>query len=185
MNTPLIPSFLLPSAALFAMAASTSAQTLNVVADTFTSGSSKTANYGSNTKVNIENGGSGLEKTRIGYFRFDTSSYIGGTIGGAEFTLYPFEQIATSEPQNFDIYGITDGGMSENFDESTLTWNNSGYAYSSSQNITNSINFDDLVSLGSITGVVPADEGGSVSLSSISLDTFLNSNENGVVTFIG
>ncbi|MBT62723.1 MAG: hypothetical protein CML13_05875 [Puniceicoccaceae bacterium] len=171
---------------MLALATSASAQTFNVVADTFTSGSSQSSNYGDGVKVNIENGGSGLEKTRVGFFRYDLSSYSGGTISGATFTMFSVSQFGSS--QNFDVYGISEGGTSEGFSEGTgatdgteFDWSSSGYGYSSGQDITDSANFADLVSVGSITGMGANSSG---SLSSSALDAFLNNDVNNIVSFV-
>jgi len=183
--TPMnIAIMMLATGTMFALAAKAAPiEVLTPAADTFISAANQTTNYGSNTKVNIEDSGtSGFTKDRIGFFRFDLSTYGGGTIAGAIFTLFPFEQISSS-PQDFDVYGIPDGGSSENFIESGtggLTWTNSGYGYTSG----NVIDSSGLDFVGTITGVTDADEGGSVDLSSAALDTFLNNDGNNIATFI-
>jgi len=158
--------------------------TLDVVADNFTSALNQTTNYGTNTKINILADGSYDTKERIGYFRFDLSAYTGGTISGASFTLVPYDQFtANTNPQDFTIYGISDGGASENFAEGSQTWSNSGYAYSSGD-ITGTANFGDLVDLGTLSGVSADDIGNPVNFSSAALDNFLNNDGNNIITFL-
>lgn len=170
---------------LFVIATPANAQQVfNVAADNFTSAANQSTNYGSNDKVNIENAGTGnYNKDRVGYFRFDMSAYTGGTISGATFTITPFEQFGSTS-QTFQIYGISNGGASENFDENTLNWTNSGYAYSSGQGLSDSANFGDLVLLGELTGITDADLGDPVDFSSANLDSFLNNDNNNISSFI-
>jgi len=169
--------------------------TLDAVADNWTSGDSnfQDKHYGDWDKisVNYNAGGTNTSKDRVGFFRFDLGSYTGGTISGAELEF--FVHTAWPASRDFTIYGISDGGASENFgegpetdpvlssDPSVLqTWNNSGYAYSSS--LSDSASFGDLVDLGSMT--VTGGAGSSTTFGSAALDDFLNNDENGIATFL-
>ncbi|HBR94395.1 MAG TPA: hypothetical protein DEA90_09555 [Opitutae bacterium] len=173
--------------------------TLEVAADNWVSGSTdfQDKHYGGWYKVTSESDGAYDLKDRIPFFRFDLSSYTGGTIADAELELFPYEQFS-STPQEFIIYGIIDGGASENFgegatttagnnietDPSLQTWNNSGYAYGGTDSLSDSASFGDLVDLGTLSGVTDDDIGSSVSFSSTALDAFLNNDGNNIATFL-
>ncbi|MDA3875326.1 MAG: PEP-CTERM sorting domain-containing protein [Kiritimatiellae bacterium] len=190
--SPLVVGTALLAAGSMLLPASAAPLTLNVVADNFTSANSANqgVNYGTNTKINIEGDGGPLtgtnSKIRLGFFRFNISTYTGGSSSGSYFTLKPLEQVS-STPQSFEIYGIVDGGASENFIETgtgSQTWNNSGYGYGSGETLSDSANFADLVNLGTLSGVTNEDEGTSVHFSSAALDDFLNNDGNNIVTFL-
>lgn len=181
MKASLVPaktlSALLAAGGLFAIATPASAVVINTAADTFISGDNQSTNYGSFTNLNALEGGTAYAKDRYVFIRFDLSAYTGGTIAGAELTLIPQDISAT--PQDFDVFGIPDGGPAENFDESTLTWANSGYAFTGS-----AIDTSGLTLVGSFTGIAPADEGVPQTLSSTALDTFLNTDANNIASFL-
>ena len=170
-------SALLAAGGLFAIATPASAIVINTAADTFISGDNQSTNYGSSTAMSALEGNSGYAKDRYVFIRFDLSAYTGGTIAGAELTLIPRDMSTT--PQNFNVFGIPDGGPAENFDENTLTWANSGFAFTSS-----AIDTSGLTLLGSFTGIATSDVGVPQTLSSTALDTFLNNDGNNIATFL-
>ena len=170
--------------------------TLDVAADNWVSGASgfRDKHYGGWDQISVQNGDSNNnEKERVGFFRFDLSPYTGGTISGAELQFLTNSQLVSDD---FIIYGISDGGASENFgegvtttagdnietDPSLQTWNNSGYAYGNGDSLSDSASFGDLVNLGSMTGVNTGDV--TVTFSSAALDTFLNNDGNNIATFL-
>ncbi|MEX2606495.1 MAG: PEP-CTERM sorting domain-containing protein [Kiritimatiellia bacterium] len=166
--------------------------TLDVAADNWVSGTDgfQDKHYGGWDQISVHNEGAGtLEKERIGFFRFDLSSYTGGTISGAELE-WVVNDTWNGTPE-FTIYGISDGGASENFEEGATTdpagtlqsWNNSGYTYSSGQSLSDSASFGDLVDLGSMT-VTNNSVGSTATFSSAALDTFLNNDGNDIATFL-
>lgn len=169
---------LLSLGGLLALATPASAVVIDTAADTFISGDNQTTNYGGTTNLNVLEGGVGLAKDRYALIRFDLSSYTGGTVGGSTLTLIP--QDISSTPQDFDIYGIPVGGPSEDFDESTLTWANSGFTFTS-----NGLDPSNLDYIGSFTELVPSDEGVPQNLSNAALDAYLNSKlGNNIATFV-
>lgn len=110
--------------ALALMCAGVRADILTAAADTYVHNYAPDATHGSDTTLQADNDGGGYpkDKDRIAVIRFNLSS-VTGPFGGATITLTGTRDAGFA----YSIYGINDGGTDENFDESTLTFNDFAY----------------------------------------------------------
>jgi hypothetical protein len=172
---------LLTICGLLAISTPASAVVLDTDADTFISIANPDTNYGTNTNLNALVPESSLYADRVRYtlIRFDLSSYTEGTVADAVLTVIP-QDINFSSSQDFSIYGIPVGGASLDFNESTLTWNNSGLTFIDGQLDTSGLTY-----IGSYSDLVPDDEGVAQTLSTTELVDYANSMlSEGIATFI-
>lgn len=128
--------------------------------------------------TNSSNSTSGSD--RIGLFGFDLTGQA-SVITNATLSLnYTSggEETNSGRDYNFTVYGISDGGTNELFDENTLTFSSFGYG---SSTLHGSFDPTGLTSLGNFTttGV-----GGTVNFSNASLLSFINADANDRVSFI-
>ena len=141
-----------------------------------------TGNFGG-AYIRTKNSGGNINNyTRKGYIRMDVSS-----IDFSVSTAYLALTIAVDDPNNYysknqtlKVYGLTDQSL-DNWDASSTIWNNAPgndttSAYKADTNNT--------VFLGDITVPYTVDPGSVVRLISHELVDFLNSDTNGLVTFI-
>ena len=140
--------------------------------------------HGHDTFLIAKNNGFGLVNfDRKIYLKFDLSS-VPSESAISQGTLLLVHNGFTEAPQAYDyqVYGLRDGVLGEDWDESTLTWNN---ATGNDKNSPTALTTDALF-LASFR--VPADAGsGSSSIFSITspqLADFLNDDTNGIVTLI-
>lgn len=87
--------------------------------DTYIRSSDETMNYNSDPYMVANNNGVNV---RMAVFSFDISSETVGSITSAKLEL---DDVIGNVSQNYAIWGLLDAA--EDFDETTLTWNNAGF----------------------------------------------------------
>lgn len=150
-------------------------------ADSFVRKGQADTNFGNDIHVLTKNAGTG-STTRKGYLRFDLST-VGTDIADAFLELDVSMNDAgggSTAPvtQVVNVFGLVDGDAGENWDETTLTWNNAPANNTSNNNL-----LGNAVSLGQFTvRDIAAPEG--ILFSSPQLIDFLKQDTNDLATLI-
>ncbi|MDF3128340.1 DNRLRE domain-containing protein [Kiritimatiellaeota bacterium B1221] len=164
----------------FLMGTSAHADTFYASGDTHYQRNAKTTNNGSSTGIHVKYSGSGQNTNRVGVIRFDDIDTFTGTSVNSIFSLYVE---AMEDGDEFRIYGINDLNYDDQFDEDILTFqnsvdNNGVAAYEGDHNV-NTSNATLLKTL----ILDSSDIGTMVSFSDPALDSFINADTNGTVSF--
>ncbi len=141
-------------------------------------------NFGDHPILRVRNTGD-LGDARKSYIRFDLASLPAPAKGATSAMLGL--QLAPAEGKSpagrvwtFNVYGLKDGGASENWDEKTVNWNNAPANVATSPlGLT-----PDATLLGTFTITGTGAAGEIVQLSSPELLKFLQNDSNGEVTFV-
>lgn len=171
-----------------ATAATTITTADGIGADTFIQQNSSGTNFGNSGTFNIKDDGN--NNRRMSYLRFDLGSSYNqqATITDADLTF----TLASSADVTFEVYGLTDGTAPDNratgWGETTVTWNSpeglrSGNAPSGNFTSLGTFDMTDFTDGALIT--FGANDSNTISSSGFSdnLNTFLQSDTNGLVSF--
>jgi len=95
-------------------------------ADSYIWVASPNSNHGSREIVAVKNDLGGLGNSRKGYLRFDLSSIAQPIANAALELVYAGtnEDEPLANPSTYSVYALTDQSAGENWQESTITWNN-------------------------------------------------------------
>jgi hypothetical protein len=151
------------------------------------SGTSKDKNFGATPQLMVKKG-IAPDYNRKTYLRFDVGTQTAAS-KSASLTLCVGQAYAVSPSDKvwtFNVYGLHDGAvpqaaiLGEDWDEKAITWENAPANDTTSPNGTTA----DATLLGTFTIIGKGNPGDSVSLSSPELTKFVQSDTNGLVTFI-
>jgi hypothetical protein len=138
-------------------------------------------NYGSDGRIWARSSTSNNRFDAI-FLRFDISDYASGSFTGpaADLSITKWRDTDTGETVN--VYGLNDG-VGDNWGESAITYNNApGIDQTGAPDGANDVVSGDTTLLGTLD--LTGDEGDIFTLSNANVLTFLNSDTDGLVTFI-
>lgn len=148
-------------------------------------GASADTTFGGNSNIVLKNGAAANNFARKGYVRFDISTIpapITDAVLSLAVSLNDGGGNPAGPPQNFtiEVFGLADGDPGENWDESTISWNNAP----ANDTASGSGFLANAVSLGTFS-VSNTDVGGSIVTFNSSLFTdFLNNDTDGLSTLM-
>ncbi len=146
------------------------------------SGTNANSNLGTSATLGIKNNGATLGNvTRKTWLRFPVNLPPTQRVAGASLTLTVGGTPGATVPFTYNVYGLRDSDASQNWNETTITWNNAP------GNITNdgeAIDLPQAMFLGSFRTDTNRTLGTQIGFSSMMLNDFLNQNAKGSATFI-